>query len=240
MKHLLLQALLHGTLAIHGVDTKQPQQPFGKTHFILGCPATRSFDTSKNQDAPKQQHPTQCRAYFSPHDNIKQHLIDLITHEKQSIKVSVYTFTDKEIAAALIEAQKRGVAVEVITDGSASKDKFSKIAYLNQAGIRVCVYEPKEEGLINNIMHHKFVLFGKNKDDKPLLWTGSYNFTKSANIKNQENVVVLDDPHIVDQYLKQFERLKTIIQSPRSVNQKEHTIARVNRKKQNKKNDIIS
>lgn len=213
----------------------------GKTHFIVGKPKTAHTITS----APKQTrqiktHHTSCRAYFSPKDNIKQQLIDLIDQEKKSIKVSVYTFTDKDIALALINAKKRGVAVEVITDGNASRDKFSKISLLKQEGIMVRVYEPQDEGLINNLMHHKFVVFGCNKEDESLLWTGSFNFTKSANARNQENVIVLQDEAIIDQYVTQFEQLKKMIMTPshakESIKQEVHQVSL--KKRQTRKNKL--
>jgi phosphatidylserine/phosphatidylglycerophosphate/cardiolipin synthase-like enzyme len=57
-------------------------------------------------------------------------------------------------------------------------------------------------------MHHKFVVFGKNIDAKKLVWIGSFNFTKSADIANQESVVVLDDIQTINKFDAQYVRLK--------------------------------
>ena len=57
-------------------------------------------------------------------------------------------------------------------------------------------------------MHNKFILFGKNVGGKSLFWTGSFNFTKSAKMNNQENVVILDEIQLIDRYNKQFAVLK--------------------------------
>ncbi len=51
-------------------------------------------------------------------------------------------------------------------------------------------------------MHHKFALF-----DERLLATGSYNWTRSAADKNQENLLVTGDPRLVTPYAELFERL---------------------------------
>ncbi len=56
-------------------------------------------------------------------------------------------------------------------------------------------------------MHHKFALFTNNAG-KSIVWTGSYNFTKAANEANQENVIVIADNKIFDQFSNQFKRLK--------------------------------
>ena len=57
-------------------------------------------------------------------------------------------------------------------------------------------------------MHNKITLCEKNINDKPLVITGSFNYTVSANVNNQENIVILDDPKLIKQYKKQFEQLK--------------------------------
>ena len=57
-------------------------------------------------------------------------------------------------------------------------------------------------------MHNKFMLFSQTVDGKALVWTGSYNFTMSANEKNQENVVIIENEALSEAYTKSFERLK--------------------------------
>ena len=51
-------------------------------------------------------------------------------------------------------------------------------------------------------MHNKFAII----DDK--VWTGSFNWTISANRKNQENVVYNDEKDVYEKFLEQFEKLK--------------------------------
>ena len=58
-------------------------------------------------------------------------------------------------------------------------------------------------------MHNKFCIFQENILQKKILWTGSYNFTVRGPNKNQENVLVLDNKKLSNQYAKQFEILKT-------------------------------
>ena len=51
-------------------------------------------------------------------------------------------------------------------------------------------------------MHHKFCVV-----DKSVLLTGSYNWTKSAADRNQENLLVTEDPKMVKAYISEFENL---------------------------------
>src|ERR1700761_6863480 len=71
---------------------------FGKTHFIAGFPhETATHKRSKNK-REQSTASTEKTVLFSPDDNLQQALIDLISKECASIKVAIYTFTDKEIA----------------------------------------------------------------------------------------------------------------------------------------------
>ena len=120
--------------------------------------------------------------------------------------------TDKTIAQAFIDAKERGVCVEIIANGDSSKEKFSKITLLQNAGIAVYVYEPENKNsMFSEIMHHKFIIFKKNTHDKALLWTGSFNLTKSANERNHENVIIVEEPGLVRKYDKKFDQLKEMI-----------------------------
>ena len=51
-------------------------------------------------------------------------------------------------------------------------------------------------------MHHKFFIV-----DKKLVLTGSYNWTRSAALYNQENVISTDDEFVVEKFLNEFEKL---------------------------------
>lgn len=61
---------------------------------------------------------------------------------------------------------------------------------------------------IRPVMHHKFCIFGKNKDEKSLLWTGSFNLTFFGNTRNQENVVLTDDTDTIRLFQEQFDLIK--------------------------------
>ncbi len=52
------------------------------------------------------------------------------------------------------------------------------------------------------IMHHKVFII-----DNRTLITGSYNPTKSANTKNDENILIIHDERIAKKYLEEFEKL---------------------------------
>jgi phosphatidylserine/phosphatidylglycerophosphate/cardiolipin synthase-like enzyme len=160
------------------------------------------------------------RALFSPDDNIEEILVSLIDTEREKISMTAFSLTSISVANALINAKKRNITVELIVDAQNSQSPYSKVSMLHAAGIPVWLYPPlKRHDAIDHrphnffphkgIMHNKFIIFKRSLNDKPLLWTGSYNFTWSANKKNQENVIIVDDFDIIKFYIYQFEIIKT-------------------------------
>ena len=53
-----------------------------------------------------------------------------------------------------------------------------------------------------NHMHHKFAIF-----DRSRLLTGSYNWTRSASERNEENFLITDDRRLVRPFETEFNRL---------------------------------
>jgi phosphatidylserine/phosphatidylglycerophosphate/cardiolipin synthase-like enzyme len=148
------------------------------------------------------------KAFFSPDDAIKPLLIGLIEAERKRILVAIYTFTEKDIAQALVDAHDRGVSIEVVADRSYGSDRYSKIPLLANSHIPVWIYQSDVDERKSSLLHHKFCIFEDTVDHKALLWTGSYNFTQRATLRNQENVVVLDNVNMIEQFKQQFEKLK--------------------------------
>ena len=180
---------------------------FGKTHFIIGEPLHEPIELPAPVRSKTVKNST--RVFFAPDDDIRTEIQTLIQNEKKGIKAAIFLFTDPEIAQILAKAKKRGVQVELITDTSCLRERHNKIATLCDAGCSIYVYNPSyKKNNASSLMHHKFALFEQNKNDKPLVWTGSFNFTKAASALNQENAIVFDDRDAISKFEKQFNRLK--------------------------------
>ncbi|MHC2995427.1 MAG: DUF1669 domain-containing protein [Candidatus Atribacteria bacterium] len=136
--------------------------------------------------------------YFSLYDNPQKAIIKNINQAEAFINIAMYVFTDKEIAASLINSQKRGVKVRVYLDKSQIDSNYSQSRFLVQKGIKLRISSN------NYIMHNKFAII-----DNHLLLTGSYNWTFSANNRNDENLLVIDDPEIIEIFQNQFINLWT-------------------------------
>ncbi|MEO9531762.1 MAG: phospholipase D-like domain-containing protein [Crocinitomicaceae bacterium] len=136
------------------------------------------------------------RIYFSPGEECLSGILSQIQGASQTIKICLFTISDDRIAEALISKHKQGVSVKIITDNDKIFDKGSDIDELASAGIPVVV------DVTDNHMHHKFALF----DNKTSL-TGSYNWTRSAEKYNHENILITDSSVVYRAFNKEFDDL---------------------------------
>jgi len=136
--------------------------------------------------------------YFSLYDNPQKEIIKNINQAEAFINIAMYIFTDREIALPLTKAHERGVKVRLYLDKEQVDYKYSQSRLLVQKGIKTRI------STNNYIMHNKFAII-----DNRILLTGSYNWTFSANYRNDENLMVIDDPEIIEIFQNQFVNLWT-------------------------------
>jgi phosphatidylserine/phosphatidylglycerophosphate/cardiolipin synthase-like enzyme len=135
-------------------------------------------------------------ACFTPQHDGAARIVRLFGDARTAVDVCVFTITDDRISGAMIAAHRRGVRLRVITDNEKRLDAGSDIARLRQAGIVV------REDQTAFHMHHKFALF-----DQRVLLTGSYNWTRSAALHNEENFILTGDARLVREFARVFEEL---------------------------------
>lgn len=106
-------------------------------------------------------------------------LVALIDGAEEYIYFAIYTFTLHNVADALVAAKKRGVDVRGIVDSEQSRSSYGApiVAKLRAGGVPLVV-EKHASG--NGIMHLKLLVTEK------VYATGSYNWTKSATLENDE------------------------------------------------------
>jgi phosphatidylserine/phosphatidylglycerophosphate/cardiolipin synthase-like enzyme len=133
---------------------------------------------------------------FSPSQGATDLIVKTIDGAHTTIRVAAYGFTSKPIAEALIAAHRRGVDVEAVLDMKANR-RYGMSWFLAENGIPV-----RPNGRYA-ILHDKFMIVDDEK-----LELGSFNYTKSAEIRNAENVLVIaGQKNIVRDYANQWNRL---------------------------------
>ncbi|MGI9287285.1 MAG: phospholipase D-like domain-containing protein [Pseudomonadales bacterium] len=134
--------------------------------------------------------------HFSPGDDCRRKIVDLLHNAKQSIAICVFTISDDRISEQILNAHKRTLDVRIITDNDKANDKGSDVDRLRQQGVAV------RKDRSSNHMHHKFAVI-----DRRFLINGSFNWTRSASDRNEENILVMAQPQAVQEFQAKFEEL---------------------------------
>ena len=144
------------------------------------------------------------KCLFNSNDDVVDEIIKSISTAKNEIYVMHFWFSWKPIADALINAHKRGVKVNVLTD-QRSLVKFmqddektyslSVPEYLFENGIkRVAIY-------FNHILHHKVIIIDN------ILLNGSLNLFKKSIYEDIESIIFINNENICKFYKKEFESI---------------------------------
>lgn len=132
--------------------------------------------------------------YFCPEDGCSSHIVSEIKSARRSVYFMEFTFTNKDIADALIS--KKEIDIKGIFDSGQSASSFSQFEKLSGLGMDVRKDANKYK------MHHKVLII-----DNETVITGSFNPTSSAENKNDENIIIIKDKIIAGSFLKEFDAL---------------------------------
>jgi len=140
---------------------------------------------------------TPAQVYFSPKGGCTKAIISELDKAKSEILVQAYSFASAPIAKVLLNAYKRGVKVEVILDKSQRAERYTAATFLVHSGIPTYIDD------MHAIAHNKIMII-----DRDTVITGSFNFTKAAEDKNAENLLIIKDGKLAKEYLHNWERHK--------------------------------
>lgn len=167
--------------------------------LLLSCGSSKTTNAKSqaatNESAQTQDN-SQIETYFTRKDgNLDKILIKEMNTAQKNLNVAIYSLTKEDIANAIIDAKKRGVDVKVITDKEESQSKSQKpiLDKLKQDGIPIKINSHP------GLMHLKLSII----DDKTACG-GSYNYTSNATKENDENLIVMRDSNIVNDYVTEF------------------------------------
>ncbi|MBI1970663.1 hypothetical protein HYS47_02875 [Candidatus Woesearchaeota archaeon] len=130
--------------------------------------------------------------YFCPEDHCAEHVIDILKTANESIYFMTFSFTHDLVGDALLNASSRGVEVRGVFENR-QKSQYSEYDRLAQAGILV-TYDTNPA-----TMHHKVFII-----DQKIVITGSFNPSKNADERNDENVIILHNPAIAQKFLEEY------------------------------------
>jgi len=139
---------------------------------------------------------TNVNVYFSPEDNVERIILKRIKKAKKSIHFMAFSFTSDSIGEAMISKFRQGIDVYGIFEKRGANTKYSEYRKMQVEGLPVKIDKNRYA------MHHKVIII-----DGERVIMGSYNFSKNASKRNDENVLMIDNREIAAEYIKEFDRL---------------------------------
>lgn len=135
--------------------------------------------------------------YFSPDDGVQAILLDILSEAQESIYFMAFSFTADPLGDVIRERAESGVTVAgVMDEEQVSSNIGTEFDPFRQAGLDVFIDGNPGQ------MHHKIIIV-----DESIVIFGSYNFTNSAETKNDENLLVIYNDQIAAQFIEEFKRV---------------------------------
>jgi phosphatidylserine/phosphatidylglycerophosphate/cardiolipin synthase-like enzyme len=140
---------------------------------------------------------TQVDTYFSPDDHVLTAVYDLLSGANESIYFLAYSFTSNELGDIIRQKADTGLEVKgVMDEEQIASNTGTEFDPFRQAGVDVLI--DGNDGL----MHHKVFIV-----DEKIVVLGSYNFSKSAEERNDENIIIVYNEKIAEFFMQEFERV---------------------------------
>jgi phosphatidylserine/phosphatidylglycerophosphate/cardiolipin synthase-like enzyme len=134
--------------------------------------------------------------YFAPEDEVTMQIVEHLQEADQSVYFMAFSFTDDRIGKLLLDRYTAGLEVKGVFEKRGSDVEYGEYTPMRDLGIDVLVDGNPY------IMHHKVFIIDEEK-----IILGSFNFTRSADRSNDENILIITHPGIAQAYMDEFQRI---------------------------------
>jgi phosphatidylserine/phosphatidylglycerophosphate/cardiolipin synthase-like enzyme len=137
------------------------------------------------------------QSYFSPSDRTTNQIKNTLRKAEHDVAFALFSFTRRDIADTLIARKNAGRRVRGVMDNGSGDEQFT---YLQSNNIDVHL-EPT-----GNIFHHKYAIVDGSRSPGQPQWvvTGSHNWSNSAELRNNENTLIVQSSRVANLYLQEF------------------------------------
>ena len=184
--------------ALAGAYTLEFNEMWGSDSDTPDTSKTR-FGIDKNDDTPHvfSINGMHVELYFSPSDHPARQILKRIDASTYAIDLALLTFTRYDLSSAIVQRIHAGVHARGVFDNNT--DANSQYPYLVQNGADIRIDQSQY------LFHHKYAIFdAEHYPSDAWVVTGSYNWTNSAENRNDENVLLIQDHRIANFYLQEF------------------------------------
>ena len=169
--------------------------------LTLLCDAAFAFDLPEKTQGKTATGMGTIQVAFAPDDDTADIIEKVINAARTQVLVQAYSFTSRQLAGALVHAKKHGVDVQLIADREQTeKLPYNMIASIAASGVATYIDSQHQSA------HNKVMIIDATSA-APVVITGSYNFTRAAEIKNAENVLIIrGNKALAEAYLKNWQQ----------------------------------
>lgn len=159
-----------------------------------------TFGPEKSVKTPKEYNigGVRVEAHFSPKSRVEDVLISKIAEFEHDMYFGMFSHTRVPISQAIAQRANEGYFVAgILNQINQSNEEFTIL----QGALNDRLFVDALPGS----WHHKYALFDPNcENGDPMVYTGSANWSNNGNLRSDENVVVVHDLNIANQYYQEF------------------------------------
>jgi phosphatidylserine/phosphatidylglycerophosphate/cardiolipin synthase-like enzyme len=190
--HALAQAYTTEFEEMWGSEGDEPNPDEAKFGAQKTDNTTHSFNIGGNP----------IKLYFSPSDNTEDYIENAVASADTSIYFALLVFTSNGLYSTIEDRHSAGVEDirGIINNINSTGSEYTNLKNLSNSEIF------SFGG--SRTLHNKYGLVDAPfKTSKPTTITGSHNWSASANERNDENTLIIDDIYIANQYMQEFKKV---------------------------------
>jgi len=140
---------------------------------------------------------TRVDTYFSPDDHVLTALYKLLSESESSIYFLAFSFTSNELGEIVRTKAEDGLDIKGVMDKEqVASNTGTEYDPFRQAGLDVRI-----DGNDGQMHHKVFIVDGR------IVVLGSYNFSRSAEERNDENILIIYNAQVAEFFLQEFQRV---------------------------------
>jgi hypothetical protein len=141
-------------------------------------------------------------SYFSPSDSTTSHIIQTANTADENLFFALLTITRTDVATAIANRVAAGVQAAALENDTSSSYAVPPFIIMQQEmGSNIRTYPTSLPGML----HHKYLIIDVNYiSDDPLVLTGSPNWSSNSTYNNDENMVIVHNQAVANQYFQEF------------------------------------
>ncbi|MCB9419569.1 MAG: hypothetical protein H6667_07185 [Ardenticatenaceae bacterium] len=137
--------------------------------------------------------------YFGSEKEISPIIARAVTRAQEEILFMAFSFTDEQIGEAMLGRADAGVTLRGVFETVGSDTGSSYFPVMAQDEMTMENIAVRTDGN-PQIMHHKVIII-----DRETVIFGSFNFSDSANRRNDENIIIVHDPTFAGYFIDEFD-----------------------------------